>query len=51
MLRYSTDATVSDTWLEVNTCWKWVTGMAVNDAKSRLRHIDILGTTTSGRLG
>ncbi|NJK32032.1 MAG: hypothetical protein HC927_06195 [Deltaproteobacteria bacterium] len=51
MLRDSADVKVSGARVEVNTGRKWRADKAVQDAESKLRHGDIVGTTTSGRLG
>ena len=51
MLRDSADEKVSGARVEVNTGRKWRADKAVKNAESRLRHSDIVGTTTSGRLG
>ena len=51
MLRDSSDEKVSGAQVEVNTGRKWRADKAVSDAEARLKHNDIVGTTTMGRLG
>ncbi|CAC5404457.1 unnamed protein product [Mytilus coruscus] len=50
MLRDSKDDKVKVANVDVRTGRKWVAKSAVEDAESRLRHRDILGVVTSGRL-
>ncbi|KAH3789702.1 hypothetical protein DPMN_167889 [Dreissena polymorpha] len=51
ILRDSADEKVRGERVEVHTGRKWRADKSVSDAESRLRHSDIVGTTTSGRLG
>ena len=51
MLRDSKDEEVKEANVDVRTGRKWVAKDAVEDAESRLRHKDIVGVVTSGRLG
>ena len=50
MLRDSSDEKVSGAQVEVNTGRKWRADKAVSDAEARLKHNDIVGTTTMDRL-
>ena len=51
MLRDSSDEKVSGAQVEVNTGRKWRADKAVSDAETQLKHNDIVGTITMGRLG
>ncbi|XP_076101153.1 protein mono-ADP-ribosyltransferase PARP14-like [Mytilus galloprovincialis] len=51
MLRESKDDKVKEANVDVRTGRKWVAKSAVEDAESLLRHRDIVGVVTSGRLG
>lgn len=51
MLTDSKDDKMKGTNVEVRTGRKCVAKYAVEDAGSRLRHRDIVGVVTSGRLG
>ena len=42
---------MSQAGIEVRTGRKWSASKAVEEAESRLRHEDIVGTVTRGRLG
>jgi len=50
MVRDSGDEKVRETGVAVDTGRKWRAADTVEEAESRLRHSDIVGTTTSGRL-
>jgi hypothetical protein len=51
MLRDSADEKVREAGVKILTGRKWKAEEAVKDAESRLRHSDIVGTVTEGRLG
>ena len=51
MIKDSADEKVSKAGIEVKTSCKWSASKAVEEAESRLRHEDIVGTVTRGRLG
>jgi hypothetical protein len=51
MLRDSIDKKISEAGIEVRTGRKWKASEAVAEAESRLKHQDIVGTVTQGRLG
>ena len=51
MLRDHADEKVRGAKVEVKTGRKWRADKAVDDAEARLRHADIFGTTTIGRMG
>ena len=51
MLRYSKDDKISENPPEVRTFRKWNAEDEVNEAISRLRHQDIIGSTQTGRSG
>ena len=51
MLKDCADAKVSQAGIKVRTGRKWSASTAVEEAESRLRHEDIVGTVTRGRLG
>ena len=51
MIKDSADEKVSKAGIEVKTGCKWSASKAVEEAESRLRHEDIVGTVTRGRLG
>ena len=51
MLKDSTDVYVRDAGIEVRTGHKWNVEEVVEAAESQLRHKNIIGTTTQGRLG
>jgi hypothetical protein len=51
MLRDCRDDKVKNAGVQVKTGRKWSAAKAVDDAESRLRHLDIIGTVTTGRQG
>ena len=51
MLKDSKDEKISQAGIETRSGRKWDVNKAVEEAESRLRHSDIVGTTTRGRLG
>ena len=51
MLKDSKDDKIRQAGIETRTGRKWDVNQAVEEAESRLRHSDIVGTTTHGRLG
>ena len=51
MLKDSKGTKVSQAGIQVKTGRKWSASQPVEDAESRLRHEDIVGTVTRGRLG
>ena len=51
MLRDSTDEYVNRAVIKLRSGRKWKVEDAVNSAEERLRHSDIIGTVTHGRLG
>ncbi|XP_075315189.1 uncharacterized protein LOC142375145 [Odontesthes bonariensis] len=51
LYRDSSDIKVSSAGIEVRTGRKWCAQEAVNQAKSRLRHSELVGTVATGRAG
>ena len=51
MLTDSADENVNGAQAEVKSGRKWRADRAVKEAESRLRHNNLVGTTTTGRLG
>ena len=51
MLRDTEDDKVKEANVDVRTLRKWVAQSAVEDAENILRHRDLVGVVTSGRLG
>ncbi|VDI10773.1 Hypothetical predicted protein [Mytilus galloprovincialis] len=51
MLRDTEDDKVKEANVDVRTLRKWVAKSAVEDAENILRHRDLVGVVTSGRLG
>lgn len=47
----STDANVRETMITIKTGRKWAVKKTVQDAESRLKHIDIVGGVATGRQG
>ena len=51
MLRDNRDEKVRSAGIDLNTGRKWLAQNALEEAEARLRHSDIVGTVTHGRLG
>ena len=51
MLRDIADEKVSGAQVEMKTNFKWRADKTVSEVESRLRHSDLVRTTTTGRLG